>query len=469
VITSRKPLELAMLLETAINLTNEKANVKYVDLTGASSKIFEFPIGDRLNSISFKRKMDRIEEKLNLMGIEKIIVNFHKKVLPNNSKIKNFAEAAAKNEIISIKRESDPCLECHKNLFSDLVNAYTNSYLSLDKILSLHSFSNVYIYNGRFIIGNAVWNLCDQHKINIKFLEQANMGFPNRYWLFDKPVHSPVYRAKIVKDFYGSSTNLQKRKFDQYSKEWYSARTAGVSQNFTSKQNINYENMSDKLKIISYFHSSEDELILSNLKETSWGTQFEIINNLCELIQSKHDFKLLIRIHPNLKYKSITEIKIWEAYLRILKEKYRNVDYFWFDSPINTYSLIKSSQIVFTSGSTIGPESAYMGKSNVLCGNSLYSKMGMSYKPKNFRDLRENFNFYLKHPNKSKFLENAKRFGYFQILGGLFYKHITVNSDATRINYDGVILNYTLLYSAVIRADKLYLKIFRSQKRCNKC
>ena len=469
VITSSKPLELAMILETAINLSHKGVEVSYLDLTCISSITIEFPIADRLNSINFKNKMKKIEKKLNVLGIKKINFHTNQEETRRYPKIYKLAQVAAKNEIISLKRESKPCLECHKDLYSSLIKVYIRTYLNFENILALHTFSKVYLYNGRFIIGNAVWNLCAKYEINIKFLEQANMSFPDRYWIFDKPVHSPMYRATIVNEFYRSSTKSQKKLLAKHSSEWYSDRSSGISQNFTSNQNKNYNNDNNKIKIISYFHSSEDELILSNLKENSWGTQFEIIDNLCELIQLKNDFKLLIRIHPNLKYKSIKEIEVWDIYMKNLKVKYRNIDYFWFDSPINTYSLIKNSEMIFTSGSTIGPESAFMGKSNVLCGNSLYSRMKMSYKPKNPQDLRKNFNFYLKHPNKSKFIESAKRFGYFQTLGGLLYKHIAVNSNATRINYDGITLNYNKFYSAIIRIDKVYLNYLKSKMRCNKC
>ena len=469
VITSMKPLELAMLLETAVDLSKIGAEVKYLDLTGLSSKIAEFPIGEKLNSIIFKMKMTKIENKLNAIGIEKISLNYDQSKSHKDSRIQKLAEVAAKNEIISVKRESDPCLECYKKLNLDLIRTYTSLYLNLGTILKLYSFSNVYVYNGRFIIGNAVWSICHQHKTNVKFLEQANISFPDRYWLFEKPVHSPDYRAEIVNKFCRSNRSLYMRHFDKSSREWYSARTAGITQKFTSNQNKSFRNSSNKIKIASYFHSSEDELILSNLKDTSWGTQFQIINNLCKIMQSKSDFKLLIRIHPNLKNKSSKEIKIWYVYMNSLKQKYKNVEYLWFDSPINSYSLIERSQIIFTSGSTIGPESAFMGKSNVLCGNSLYSKMEISYKPKNPQELRKNFNFYLKHTRKARFIENAKRFGFFQMFGGSRYRHITVNSDMTRINYGGITLNYSKLYSVFIRIDKLYYIIYESKKRCGKC
>jgi hypothetical protein len=469
VITSSKPLELAMILETAINLASSGKEIEYIDLTSVPSRVFEFPIADRLNSIVFKIKMKRIEQKLKSIGIKKVINNTEQSIKNVSSIDQELAKAAAKNEVISLKRESNPCLECYKNLYINLINLYNNSYLHLRNIFNTNSFSNVYIYNGRFIVGNAVWNICDQFGIKVKFLEQANMSFPDRYWLFHKPVHSPAYRAEIVNEFHSLSTNQQKRNIEKYAREWFSARIAGVTQNFTANQNKYYKKANNNVKIISYFHSSEDELILSNLKETSWGSQFEIINNLSEIIQSKSEYQFLIRIHPNLKFKSNKEIQMWDCYLRKLKQKYRNVDYFWFDSPINTYSLIESSQIVFTSGSTIGPESAYMGKSNVLCGNSLYSKMEMSYKPKNPRELENNFNSYIRHVKKSKFIENAKKFGYFQMLGGLRYKYIEMNSSATRINFDGITLNYSLLYSALLRLDKLNHRFFGLRRSCYKC
>jgi hypothetical protein len=114
VITSSKPLELAMILETAINLSHKGVEVSYLDLTCISSTTIEFPIGDRLNSINFKNKMKKIEKKLNVLGIKKINFHTNQEETRRYPKIYKLAQVAAKNEIISLKRESKPCLECHK-------------------------------------------------------------------------------------------------------------------------------------------------------------------------------------------------------------------------------------------------------------------------------------------------------------------------------------------------------------------
>ena len=101
--------------------------------------------------------------------------------------------------------------------------------------------------------------------------------------------------------------------FQSVGGKWFNDRQLGVSQNFTRYQN--QKPILDTLgNYVVFFHSSEDELITTDLTSISWGSQMEAINKLIKVVQDLQNLKLVIRIHPNLKYKSKKELNLFKLW-----------------------------------------------------------------------------------------------------------------------------------------------------------
>lgn len=91
-------------------------------------------------------------------------------------------------------------------------------------------------------------------------------------------------------------------------------------------------------------------------------------------------YKVVFRWHPNLKIASKSEIQDVE---NVIRQTPRS-SHIGMGDRINSYELVKVADVVVTLGSTIGIESAYMGKPSILLGNALYSGLGSTYEPKSY-------------------------------------------------------------------------------------
>ena len=104
----------------------------------------------------------------------------------------------------------------------------------------------------------------------------------------------------------------------------------------------------------------------------------------------------VIRIHPNTDYKSSAEILRWKNFQKYLENKFNFIEVIDSSSKVNTYSLIKKSNLVVTAGSTVNLEAAFLKIPNVLIGNGLYKDMDIAFMPKNYDEFCADFNKYLK-------------------------------------------------------------------------
>jgi hypothetical protein len=117
-------------------------------------------------------------------------------------------------------------------------------------------------------------------------------------------------------------------------------------------------------KYIVFYTSSDDEVAgLWQKNARPFGEQVDAINKLIEYFKEQNKYKLIIRIHPNLKNKSKIEQSRWSGF-----EQSENVQIIKSDQKIDSYELMMKSSGVISYGSTIGLEAAYSKiPSAVLC------------------------------------------------------------------------------------------------------
>lgn len=132
------------------------------------------------------------------------------------------------------------------------------------------------------------------------------------------------------------------------------------------------EDLLDK-KYVVFFTSSPDEYFAItdkvNLTE-EFTTQYDIALQLAEKCIQK-EYICVIRMHPNLRFKH----KSWEKQWDFKKLKELKCNIIWPESEMDTYAILKNAHIVFTAGSTIGIEAAYLNKYIANVGKSLATHM----------------------------------------------------------------------------------------------
>lgn len=455
VLGSTEPLEIAMICEKAMSLISENKTVTVVDLITKSTKPLNFYFAERIRLIKTKYLMRVLKKN----GINIITINTGmQNISAINNELNTLAEKAAEMELIAVERDIKPCRSCTNKQRNELENTYVRTYLKFEDYLGNITPECIYVYNGRFIVGNACWEISRLKKLKINFLEQIVMNKPDKYWVFEEPVHSTIYRAKTINRYINDELKDNLKTISESASEWYSKRINGRGQNFTSNQNISYDNKFPNNKIVSYFTSSEDELILLGLEDSVYGDQKQIILELAKLFSEIESIHFVVRLHPNTNYKSSKEIQRWNNFKNYLEDKYHFVEFINSSSKVNTYSLIKNSNLVLTAGSTVNLEASYLRIPSVLIGNGLYKDMEIAYTPKNYDELFSNFRLYLDNTGNSHY-ENSLKVGAFHNKAGLSYKFVRVGKDGKNIEVFKHQLNNSKLYGSALKFDKLFIKL----------
>jgi hypothetical protein len=116
----------------------------------------------------------------------------------------------------------------------------------------------------------------------------------------------------------------------------------------------------------------------------SLGKQIDCVKKLQEIFDGQDDYKLIIRVHPNLKNKSKSQIKAWNEL-----ENTKNsivLDHTYADS---SYTILDNSIGVITFGSTVGLEAAYLKIPSLVLTDCGYDLLGVVDKAKNWDEVTE--------------------------------------------------------------------------------
>jgi hypothetical protein len=404
-------------------------NPLWLDLTGIFRNHFEFPVSDRLQIFLMKKKLHAAFPCL-------AEINIHSEHLNRwceESEIIGQAEMVAYQELISLTRNSKPCLRHNSRLFREIRDLYIRDFEFALRFLKDNKPTQVVLFNGRFVEERAFWNAAKILGVKVVFYETFIHSWHNRYFLFDEPTHSPAYRGDVMEKFGSDLALLSPDKFDLGAKEFFEDRALGEGNKFTEFQDSS-TNFDSDLPIVSFFHSSQDELIMVNLIDKFWTSQEMALQELVEQLNDLGRYRLVIRIHPHLLHKAKEEINRWNNLGKMYSSEFDWVTYISADDPANTYDLIRASKIVVTCASTVGVEASYLRKPSILLGRAFHEGMGITQVVNSRDQLRQ----YLTNAFSNETLDQARvqamKYGAFLQLGGQKFQHVSVSS-LPRLNY----------------------------------
>ncbi len=398
-------------------------NPLWLDLTGILRNHFEFPVSDRLHIFLMKKKLHA--EFVNLAKI-----NIHTGGLDpwfKESEVIEQAEMVAYQELISLTRNSKPCLRHNRRLYRKIRNLYIRDFKFALRFLNVNKPTQVILFNGRFVEERAFWNAARTLGIKVMFYETFIHSWNNRYFLFEEPTHSPAYRGHVMEKFGHHLALSSPDKFALAAKEFFEVRARGEGNKFTEFQDSS-TNFDSDLPIVSFFHSSQDELIMVNLIDSFWTSQEMALQELVEQLNVLGGHRLVIRIHPHLLHKAREENIRWNNLGMMYSSKFDWVTYIPADDPTNTYDLIRASKIVVTCASTVGVEASYLRKPSILLGRAFHEGMGITQ----VVNSRDQLQQYLTKAFSDETLRQAKvqamKYGAFLQLGGEKFQYVSVSS-----------------------------------------
>ena len=431
-----------------------------IDLTGKYKFEHEFPLADRFKIILVRIRLKKSKIYTNLKMEYptnfRVLSDFPASVSPSSAALFTLAAEVAYLELIAVVREAEPSREIYADRLRNYKQTFLNTYLGALGILQNEKIDCVYLYNGRFLQERAVWEACLVLQIPIIFYEKFNPSWKNRYFLFLRPTHLPSYRGSIMLDF---GIKLQNEDFSHrevVGTNWFEHRMLGITQDYTARQKDSIQHNFAKPYVV-FFHSSEDELITTDLQSKTWGNQISSLYSLVEVLESMTGLNLVIRAHPNLLHKSKNEIELWRSVGAQLESQYSWISFVDSDSSINSYGLMIQAESVVTVGSTIGVEAAYLRKKSILIGRALHESMGITLNPEDKDQLRRMLEIELTQDEISEHLSRALDYAVFHELGGIKFSNVeySIWKGKDQYNFGRFILRQPIIASALMRLDTI--------------
>jgi hypothetical protein len=417
----------------------------------------ELPLSEKLTSIYLKKEIQSTKLLELLKNLSKggqiEFLDMPGACQPTLSLLNEKVDIASYLELISRIRESKPLKDSYRRLVRELNCSYIETYSAVAQVLQSKKPDTVFLYNGRFLQERAVADCCASLGIKVVYFERFNPEWKTRYFLFEQSTHSPSYRSQIMQDYGLSLQSSSPEEFQSVGGKWFKDRQLGVSQNFTRYQN--QKPILDTLgDYVVFFHSSEDELITTDLTSISWGSQMEAINQLVKVVQGLQNLKLVIRIHPNLKYKSKKEILEWKKFEEHLSGEYEWIHVLNHENKTNSYELILGAKNVVTVGSTIGVEAAYLGKRSILIGRAFHEEMGITSNPVNSEELRRFLTTDLTDEEHDNIRNRALSYANFHKSGGQEFNYVTYSGlPFGRYFWQDVSLSRPFFIRAIFRIE----------------
>jgi hypothetical protein len=236
--------------------------------------------------------------------------------------------------------------------------------------------------------------------------------------------------------------------------DWFQKRISGQSQNFTKLQRGGLGDLIRKPFLV-FFHSSEDELITTDLISKNWGKQSEALRRLIMVMAKHKELNLVVRMHPNLVIKSKEENRIWTNIGHELENSYDWITILSPTNETNSYDLIRESVGVITVGSTIGVEAAFLKKKSILIGRAFHEEMDITFNPSNENELQELLNFEPSNEMLETKANNAMKYAVFHKFAGTRFKYFEHYFSNNRLNYrnSDFLINYPVICSILMRID----------------
>lgn len=264
----------------------------------------------------------------------------------------------------------------------DCLEAAALTFERTRTVLATFLPTELFTFNGRFATCKAIVETARQLEIPVRLHERgATFG---QYEIYDDSPHDLGYVNSRIKAAWEAAAPSVREKIGH---SFFRRRRGGDGVGWYSftvrqKQDLIPSRVGGKRRVV-YFSSSDDEYAATTdgLTRGPWPDQLSATRALVNASAAQPDIELMLRIHPNLVNKSAAERSRWHAW------NGPNLTLIPANSPVDSYALCDSADIVVVFGSTMGVEAAYWGRPVILLGPSVYAGMGIASEPNNSDEL----------------------------------------------------------------------------------
>ena len=281
---------------------------------------------------------------------------------------------ATLSSLVSVCRDPEPDLVKYQSLLQRFMDAALTTYQQTLDFIEQHQPDRVYVFNGRFAAMRAVLRACQKCGVDC-FLHERGKN-KDHYDLYPNHLPHDLDGVDALIRKIWNEADVSKR--ESVGASWYQDRFDRVEtawKSFTKDQQYGSlpEGFSDSQRNISIFTSSDDEFVAigDGWRNTLYPEQVQAIAKIAsDMLEASPQTRLYVRAHPNLK-------DVDNARKRsMLALDFPNLTVIGPETDIDTYALVKASDIVVSFGSSVGMEAVYWGRPSVLLGPCLYQSLG---------------------------------------------------------------------------------------------
>ena len=272
--------------------------------------------------------------------------------------------------------------EKYFNFFKKISKQTIKSFYSSLNHIQKFNPDELYIFNGRLYRYQAMLRVAQSilKDENINIYEFPLFGFQNMMIVKKNYFADFKNLSKELLKFQ-KSINVKFSKKEIIVKNWIQNRELGNNYKLdfypwekkqilkTLPKKFNQSNFN-----ISYFMSTETEFlgIPENEKDFAFKNNLNVIEVILKKIKNKSNVFLTVKTHPLITNDTMIDLKR----LIELKNKYSNLLIEEPSSTIDSYWLIKNSNLIIVLGSTVGIEAAFYKKNVISISNSPFMSFG---------------------------------------------------------------------------------------------
>jgi hypothetical protein len=294
------------------------------------------------------------------------------------------------------------------------MKSYAWAYDRTIALIKEHKLGTVVVYNGRFTHDRAVAAAAEH--AGVKVLNYDTGGYDTAFDLTPAHTHDWAHLQDRMKSMYSNWGDDR----DDIGSSWFTNRQTHKDESlllFVGAQTIGHlEQLPEAEQLVVFFSSSGDEIAELDIDWADYlQSQEAALTALAAACRDRPGTKLVVRTHPHLRFKPADDLAGWlEAVARAAPDAHIDPH-----SPVDSYTLMKRADIVFTYGSTAGIEAAFMGKPVVVMGPSAYDELGCVQRIKTAPEIP---NFLMNPPTPNP--TNAIPFGLMMQRRGFNYEHL---------------------------------------------
>lgn len=203
---------------------------------------------------------------------------------------------------------------------------------------------------------------------------------------------------------------------------------------YTDKQELGRlpEGFNKKQKNIVIYDSSRDEIEAVDLHLPELRRhQTQAVKYIDEQLQDRDEVDVYWRVHPHMAGRDNTQLRE----IKEIEQELKKIKVIEADAEVDSYALLRSADVVFTFGSSVGFEGTYFGIPHLLLGGSVYQEFNLGSFAANYDELQH----YLHNLDSIKVgdKEDAYRIAAFYLLRGTPFQYFSINEDGKELFFKG--------------------------------